>query len=98
MARKSMAASCSTCGEMHAVFGALRDAQLDMGATLPCRSTYGQHCTPPNPAARTPDTAAMQPNMEHIAYADNGECPADNAFRACRVLAERQPNRRQTWA
>lgn len=49
-------------------------------------------------AARTPDTAAMQPKMEHIPHADNGECFADHAFCAYRVLEERLPNQQRRWA
>lgn len=43
-----LAVSRATCGEVQAVFGALRAAQLDMGAMLPSGSTYGQQFTPPS--------------------------------------------------
>jgi hypothetical protein len=87
------------CGEVRAVFGALRDEHLDMGAMLPPGSTYGQHFTTPSGrTARTPDRAAMQPGMEDTAIVCDGEYCADNASCAYRVPAEKRSDRQRRWA
>jgi hypothetical protein len=49
-------------------------------------------------AARTPDTAAMQPAIEDTTCANNMERIADSAFCACRALVARQSSRPRTWA
>jgi hypothetical protein len=94
-----LAASQAMCGEVRAVFGALRDVHLDVGAMLPPGSTYGQHFTPPTGrTARTPDRAAMQPGMEDTATVSDGEYCADNAFWAYRAPPEKRLDRQRRWA
>lgn len=94
-----MAAPPAMCGEVHAVFGAMRDGHLNVGATPPAwgrptGSTSHHRAT----AARTSDIASVQPDMEDMRYTNNEKHHANDAFCVCRALVEKQLNQPQTWA